>query len=205
MELPQNLSCECDSPDCGGTSECRMEIECVSELAASSMEVVPHAEIGSGKELVGREVHLEGPSNIDANKEAAGCDWENLFSDEGDLLLFDTPNDSKSLIDPSQRSLLPGMTFCTSLTDNLQISGAVNAVGPDNNSSLLESSHDMQEVVKDQDVPVSNSQFLAGDTSEKVGNEVNCYVPFYLLHECFIRSVYYLLTFSTSVVLSSIV
>lgn len=94
MELPQNLSCECDSPDCGGTSDCGMEIECVSELAASSMEVFVHAEIGSGKELVGRKVHLEGLSNIDANKEAAGCDWENLFSDEGDLLLFDTPNDS---------------------------------------------------------------------------------------------------------------
>ncbi|KAK1390558.1 CRC domain-containing protein [Heracleum sosnowskyi] len=129
VELPQNLSCECVSPDCGGTSNCGMEIESVSELAASSMEVIPHAEIGSGKELVGREVHLEGPSNIDANKEAAGCDWENLFSDE------------------------------------------VSAVGPDNNSSLLEGSHDMQEVVTDQDIPVSHNQSVAGDTSEKVGNE----------------------------------
>lgn len=177
MELSQNLSCECVSPDCGGASNCGMEIACVSELAASSMEGVPHAEIGSRKELVGREVHLEGPSNIDANKEAAGCDWENLFSDEGDLLLFDTPNDSKSLIDPSQRSLLPDMSFCTSLTDNLQISGDVNTVDPDNNSSLLEGSHDMQEVLKDQDIPVSHSQSVAGDTSEKVGNEVNCYLP----------------------------
>lgn len=176
MELPQNLSCECAGPDCGGTSNCGMEFKCVSELAGSSTEVVPYAEIVSGKELIGREIRLEGPSHVDANKEAAGCDWENLFSEEGDLLLFDTPNDSKSLIDPSQRSLLSGMSFCTSLTDNMQIPGAVNAAGPDNSSSLLECGHDMQEVVKDQDIPVSHGQSVAGDTIEKVDNEVSAWL-----------------------------
>ncbi|KAL8121767.1 hypothetical protein AgCh_018493 [Apium graveolens] len=185
MELPQNLSCECVSPDCGGASNCGMEVESVSELAASSMEGVPQSEIGSGKELVGREVHLEGPSNMDANKEAAGCDWENLFSDEGDLLLFDTPNDSKSLIDPSQRSL-PDMSFCNSLTDNLQISGDVNAVDPDNNSSFLEGSHEMQEVLKDEDIAVSHSQSVAGDTSEKVGSEIASTLQRGMLRRCLV-------------------
>ncbi|WOH08498.1 hypothetical protein DCAR_0727939 [Daucus carota subsp. sativus] len=173
VELPQNLNGECVSPDCDGTSNCGMGIRCVSELGGSSTEVIPYAEIGSGKENIEREIHLEGPSHIDANKEAAGCDWDNLFSDEGDLLLFDTPNDSKSLVDPGQRSLLPGMSFCTSLTDNMQISEAVNAVGlgPDNHSSLLECGQNIKAVI-DQDIPASGSQSVAGDTSEKVDNEI---------------------------------
>lgn len=166
IELPQTLSYECVSPDCAGTSHRGFETSCIPELACSSTELVPYVQTGPGK-----EVRLEGPSNIHENEESAGCDWENLFSDEGDLLLFDTPNDSKTLIDPSQRLIEPGMSFRTSLTDNLQNSGAVNAVGSDSSSSQLECGRDLT-VVTDQDISVSHSKPVAGDMGENVNDEV---------------------------------
>ena len=65
VELPQNLTAECVGPDCDGTSNNGMEIRCVTELGGSSTEVSSYVEIGSGKENIEREVHLEGPSLIE--------------------------------------------------------------------------------------------------------------------------------------------
>ncbi|KAK1379988.1 CRC domain-containing protein [Heracleum sosnowskyi] len=84
VELPQTLSYECVSPDCIGTSHCGLETSGLQEMAGSSTELVPYVQIGPGKESVEKEVHLEGPSRIHEHKESAGCDWENLFSDEVD-------------------------------------------------------------------------------------------------------------------------
>ncbi|KAL8105066.1 protein tesmin/TSO1-like CXC 2 isoform X2 [Apium graveolens] len=171
VELPQTLSYECVSPDCGETSHCGLETSGLPELVGSSTELVPYVQIGSGKGSMEKEVHLEGPSNINENRESAGCDWENLFSEEGDLLLFDTPNDSKTLIDPSQRSIEPGMSFCDSLTDNLQNTGAINAADADNNASQLECGRDMT-IDMDQDILVSNNKPVADDTCDNVDDEI---------------------------------
>ncbi|WOH12805.1 hypothetical protein DCAR_0832313 [Daucus carota subsp. sativus] len=170
IELPQTSSYECVSPDCAKASHCGLETNCIPELAGSSKELIPYVQIRPGKESIEKEVHLEGPSHIQENKESAGCDWENLFSDEGDLLLFDTPNDSKTLIDPSQRSIEPGMGFCSSLTNDLQNPLAVNAVSADNNSQL-ECGRDMS-VVTDQDILVSQSKPVAGDNGDNVDDEI---------------------------------
>lgn len=172
IEIPQTLSYECVSPDCVGTSHCGLETSGLPELVGPSTELVPYVQIGLGKDSLEKEEHLEGPSRIHENRESAGCDWENLFSEEGDLLLFDTPNDSKTLIDPSQRSIEPGMSFCNSLTDNLQNTGAVNAVDTDNNASQLEPGRDMT-IVMNQDILVSNNKPVAGDTGDNVDDEVS--------------------------------
>lgn len=184
IELPQTSSYECVSPDCAKASHCGLETNCIPELAGSSKELIPYVQIRPGKESIEKEVHVEGPSHIQENKESAGCDWENLFSDEGDLLLFDTPNDSKTLIDPSQRSIEPGMGFCSSLTNDLQNPLAVNAVSADNNSQL-ECGRDMS-VVTDQDILVSQSKPVAGDNGDNVDDEVSTWLLPSLFHMIYV-------------------
>lgn len=166
-ELARTLSYDCVSPDCDRTTSCAIESRCITEFNGSTSELVPYAEKGSYES----EENIAGMTQVDGNKDAAGCEWENIFSDAPDLL-FNSPNDPKCLTDLRVKSLEQGTSFCTSLTDDVQNSGATDALGLSqqhemDTTSQHENSADTKQRSEDQELLVS-----LGDMTTKFDDEV---------------------------------
>lgn len=103
-ELVRTLDYECSSP----MPSSGVKNKSLSQFAGSSVTIIPLVQDVSGKGLMGSEVNMEGVSQVDRNKEAAGCEWESLITDAADLLIFDSPNDAeafKKAMDSSPRSV----------------------------------------------------------------------------------------------------
>lgn len=151
-----------------------METKCIPELTGSSSALGPP--VDSGIRQIGSEINLEGVSHFGEEKEVSGCDWENLLDDEGNLLIFESPIDSKSLNDPSQKLPEPGMSCGTSLLNGLHKSIATQAV----NTCQLSETDDLSfqheesnnEIAENHELLVSLSNCEAGDTNEIVDAEV---------------------------------
>ncbi|XP_059650667.1 protein tesmin/TSO1-like CXC 2 isoform X2 [Cornus florida] len=185
-ELSQNLGNDYSIAGCSSTPQCGTETNCVSELTCTSTSLGPFHQEVSDKSLFGNEVHLKGTSQLEQGKEGAGCDWETLISDAGDLLIFDSPNDRNSLKCPFQKSLDPGTEFCTSLMSQFmddditdlqktQVVGSVNSGEHEmeNHSTHLEEGSDLKEIGETEDVLASTylNHCVAEKPSEKLDDE----------------------------------
>ncbi|WOG83287.1 hypothetical protein DCAR_0102462 [Daucus carota subsp. sativus] len=126
-----------------------MQTKCIPELSGSCSTLGPSMHIDSGICQIGSEINIEGASHIDEEKEVSDCDWNNLLSDEGGLSIFESPIDSKSLNDPSQKSHEAGM----------------------NDMSFQHKESNMNEIAENHDLLVSLSS-EAGDTNEIVDGEL---------------------------------
>nr|GME21159.1 protein tesmin/TSO1-like CXC 2 isoform X2 [Ipomoea batatas] len=114
-ELVRTLDYECSSP----MPSSGVKNKSLSQFAGSSVTIIPLVQDVSGKGLMGSEVNMEGVSQVDRNKEAAGCEWESLITDAADLLIFDSPNDAeafKKAMDSSPRSV----PFVTNEIQNME-------------------------------------------------------------------------------------
>ncbi|XVE65965.1 hypothetical protein DITRI_Ditri08aG0043500 [Diplodiscus trichospermus] len=85
IELPQSLKYDCGSPNCDPAHSV-IEINCVSVSTCTSV-----------------------------SRESIGCDWESLFSDATELLIFNSPNDSVAFRGVIQKPLDPGTRACPTL------------------------------------------------------------------------------------------
>ncbi|KAJ9700410.1 hypothetical protein PVL29_005961 [Vitis rotundifolia] len=111
IELPQTLKYGCGSPDCDPTPCGGTEVE----LASKSGSLAPFSEEASEIGRFNSQLHLKGMCQIEQKKEEAGCDWESLISDAADLLIFDSPDDTRAFKGLIQKSLDPGTSICASL------------------------------------------------------------------------------------------
>ena len=111
IELPQTLKYGCGSPDCDPTPCGGTEVE----LASKSGSLAPFSEEASETGRFNSQLHLKGMCQIEQTKEEAGCDWESLISDAADLLIFDSPDDTRAFKGLIQKSLDPGTSVCASL------------------------------------------------------------------------------------------
>ncbi|KAK1395261.1 CRC domain-containing protein [Heracleum sosnowskyi] len=176
-ELPRTVTYESVNRDSDLAVYSVMETKCGPELTGLSSALGPSVHIDSRICQIGSEINVEGVSHFDEEKEVSGCDWENLLSDEGNLSIFESPIDSESLKDPSQKLLEPGMSCCTSVLHDLHKSIATQAVNP---CQLSETDHlsfqrkesNMNEIAENGDLLVSLSNCVAGDTNEIVDAEL---------------------------------
>lgn len=181
------MSYKFTNPDYELIIPCR-EARYITDLNGSSVALVPYALSDDEECFFESEVHIGGTRQIDETKEASGCDWENLISDRTNLSMFASPNDSKSLKDPSQRSLEPGTSFCYYLTNDLPNAGAVEVVGlsqlykADNASSQQQDGGDAKEIVKDQDNLESLSNCVTRDAREVKNDEVSTEAHYLFSH-----------------------
>ena len=111
IELPQTLKYGCNSPGCDPIPCADTE----TELAGKSSSLVLFAEEASETGRFDGELHLKGICQIEKRKEEANCDWESLISDATDLLIFESPDDTRAFKGLIQKSLDPGTSVCASL------------------------------------------------------------------------------------------
>ncbi|XP_022878826.1 protein tesmin/TSO1-like CXC 2 isoform X2 [Olea europaea var. sylvestris] len=95
-EFEQSFKYDCSSPGSSLTPSCALKTKHIAEYARTSSALIPFVEEASLRGLFGSEVDLDGVSQIDQNKEATRCEWENLISDAPDQLIFESPNDAES-------------------------------------------------------------------------------------------------------------
>lgn len=107
-QLLLSLKYDCDSPQ-----------ENESEIGDMSASLVPYVQAEPEKGTCEGDMHVGGTSQIEQNKETTGCDWDKLISDSMDLLVYDSPNDAKTLEGPFGNSMDRGTSFCTSLMSPL--------------------------------------------------------------------------------------
>lgn len=118
-ELVRTLDYECSSPNSSPMASSGVKNRTLSQFSGSSVAIVPFVQDVPGKGLMGSEVNMEGVSQVDRNKEAAGSEWECLITDAADLLIFDSPNDAeafKKAMDSSPRSV----PFVTNEIQNME-------------------------------------------------------------------------------------
>ncbi|KAL8100196.1 protein tesmin/TSO1-like CXC 2 isoform X2 [Apium graveolens] len=149
----------------------------IPDLTGSSSALGPPVHIDSRICQIGSEINLEGVSHFGEEKEVSGCDWENLLDDEGNLLIFESPIDSKSLNDPSQKLFEPEMSCGTSLLNGLHKSIATQEVdtcqlSETDDLSFQHKESNMNEIAENRDLLVSLSNCEAGDTNEIVDAEL---------------------------------
>lgn len=174
-----------------------METGSIPELIGSSSTLGPSVHIDSGSCQIGRENNKKGVNHTDEEKEAFGCIWENILSDEGDLSMFESPIDSKSLNNPSQESLQPGTNFCTCLFNGPHKSIATQAVDPcqlseTDDMSFQHEESNTNEVAENHDLFVSLSNYEPGDTDDIVDAEVQLkYI--YFRHKIYILQLMFML------------
>lgn len=111
IELPQTLKYGCGSPGPDPTRGGDIE----TELAGKSASLVLFAEEAVETGRFDGELHLKGICQVEKRKEEAGCDWESLISDAGDLLIFESPDDTRAFKGLIQKSLDPGTGVCAFL------------------------------------------------------------------------------------------
>lgn len=173
-ELSRTLTYESVNRDADLAIYSVMETKCIPELTGSSSALGPPVHIDSGICQIGNEINLDGVSHFVEEKEVSGCDWENLLFDEGNLSIFESPIDSKSLNDPSQKLLEPGMSCGTSLLNSLHKSIAVDTcqLSETDDPSFQHKENNMNEIDENRDLLVSLSNCEAEDANEIVDAEV---------------------------------
>lgn len=121
LAVERTLNYECnDSPSTLPTGSFRGKS--LSEFAGSSVTYVPLVQGMSGKGLLRCEVNTEGKNELDPNKEAPGCDWENLICDATDLLIFDSPGDPEAFTKAAGPNLRH-FGFASNEMQNMQVFG----------------------------------------------------------------------------------
>ncbi|KAM3356360.1 protein tesmin/TSO1-like CXC 3 isoform X1 [Capsicum galapagoense] len=121
VELSRTLNY--DSPSTLPTGN--MRGKSLAEFTGSSVTYIPLVQDMSGKGLVRCEVNMEGTNEIDPNKEASGCDWENLICDATDLLIFDSPGDPEAFTKATGPHFRP-FGFVSKEMQNMQGSSQVS-------------------------------------------------------------------------------
>lgn len=95
--------------------DCDSSQENESEIGDMSASLVPYVQADPEKGTCEGDMDVGGTSQIEQNKETTGCDWDKLISDSMDLLVYDSPNEAKTLEGPFGNSMDQGTSFCTSL------------------------------------------------------------------------------------------
>ncbi|CAN4091281.1 unnamed protein product [Withania somnifera] len=127
VDLSRTLNYECsDSPSTLPTGN--MRGKSLSEFAGTSVTYIPLVQDISGIGLLRREVNMEGTNEIDPNKEAPGCDWENLICDATDLLIFDSPGDPEAFTKATGPNFRP-FGFVSNQVQNMQDFSQVSTSG----------------------------------------------------------------------------
>ncbi|GMH08459.1 hypothetical protein Nepgr_010299 [Nepenthes gracilis] len=108
IELPTAMKYECGSPDTKKDVPSSSETNC--ELGTSGL--VPFIKEPSRRGSFGAQLNSQ---EMEENKDGISCDWESLISDATDLFVFDSPNDSESLKELTQRTLDEEKSFFASL------------------------------------------------------------------------------------------
>ncbi|PHT38638.1 hypothetical protein CQW23_22211 [Capsicum baccatum] len=121
VELSRTLNY--DSPSTLPTGN--MRGKSLAEFTGSSVTYIPLVQDMSGKGLVRCEMNMEGTNEIDPNKEASGCDWENLICDATDLLIFDSPGDPEAFTKATGPHFRP-FGFVSKEMQNMQGSSQVS-------------------------------------------------------------------------------
>ncbi|KAG8636735.1 hypothetical protein MANES_15G031500v8 [Manihot esculenta] len=109
VELPRRLRYDCGSPEyeaTGTTPSCGPQTDQTSELPGISRKCSPE-----------HELHLQGIHQTEQKKEATDCVWENLMSDDTDLLIFHSPIDTEAFKGLMQKSLDLDASFSPSLDE----------------------------------------------------------------------------------------
>ncbi|XP_047318623.1 protein tesmin/TSO1-like CXC 2 [Impatiens glandulifera] len=68
------------------------------------MAIVPFAQEMSGIDVCAKGLNISRGKQVQHNEEA-GCDWKSLISDSADLLIFDSPNEARTINTPFLKSL----------------------------------------------------------------------------------------------------
>lgn len=180
VELSRTLNYECsDSPSTLPTGN--MRGKSLSEFAGTSVTYIPLVQDMSGKGLLRREVNMEGTNEIDTNKEASGCDWENLICDATDLLIFDSPGDPEAFTKATGPNFRP-FGFVSNQMQNMQDFSQVSTSGCSGNgnetekpSTQPEDETQVKEYAETQNMKLDSSLTNDGTgvgQSEKTDNEM---------------------------------
>ncbi|KAI3469608.1 hypothetical protein Pfo_026271 [Paulownia fortunei] len=116
---------DCNSPNSNLRRSCGLKAKHMADYGCNSSKLVPFVQEASQRDSYESEVSMKGVSQIDQNKEATSCDWENLISDASDLLIFESPDDTDSY----KKSIDPGTSFYSSIKDDMENMQSLCAVG----------------------------------------------------------------------------
>ncbi|KAL0414495.1 UNVERIFIED_CONTAM: protein tesmin/TSO1-like CXC 2 [Sesamum radiatum] len=126
VESAEDPSYDFNSPNSSLRPSCGLKAKHMADYACNTSTLVPFVQEGSQRGSYGSEVNIEGVSQVDQDKEASSCDWENLISDASNLLIFESPNDTDSY----KKSTDPGTSFYTSIPNDMQNMHSLCAAGP---------------------------------------------------------------------------
>ncbi|XAR49072.1 hypothetical protein NMG60_11032118 [Bertholletia excelsa] len=186
IEFSQTPRYNSGSPDCTTTPCNDIHAKCVKESASRSGSTVTFVQDLSETGSLGSDVHLEKLASIERGKDGEGCDWDSLFSDAADLLIFDTPKDQEAFKGLFQKSLDPGTRLCTSLiseftrveineSQNKLVAGplGVELCKPEIHPSQVEEDHHPEEINTSGDVLANTSldKHVSVVPSEQIDDE----------------------------------